>query len=100
MSRWIARFHLVLLSVGVLAMLLCAGCNAPEFNRQNYETVYAGQPAQEVQRKLGQPERAAPDHWDYVNRRPTHYEARIWLRDGLVVKKEWFERRELFKDGE
>ena len=89
----------ILLAWALLPILLCAGCQ-PQFSRPNYDTIYRGEPAGEVRRKLGPPERSTPECWDYINRRPSHYEARIWFRDGLVARKEWFDRKELFKDGE
>ena len=99
MSGRAVRSRRAILAGCFVALLLCAGCQ-PQFNRQSYETIYRGEPAQEVQRKLGPPERSTPECWDYVGRRPSHFEARIWFRDGQVTRKEWFDRKELFKDGE
>jgi hypothetical protein len=82
------------------AIACCAGCQGPAFTRERFVTVYLHEPAEQVRAKLGEPARSTPEYWDYVNRKPTHYEARIWFRDGQVAKKEWFERKELFKDGE
>lgn len=65
---------------GVL-VLLCAGCQpqGPAFTRERYRTVYVHEPTEQVRQKLGEPARSTSDYWDYVNRRPTHYEARIWI---------------------
>jgi len=98
MPRFIARLASLLAGVA-LAVLLCAGCQQERFTRENYDTIHATQPAADVRRVLGDPERSTPEHWDYVRRRPTHYEARIWFRDGNVARKEWFDRKELFPDG-
>ena len=100
MPRWIAKLTGLLAPAGVVVLFLCAGCQQGRFTRENYDTIYVTQPAREVERIMGPPERSAPEHWDYVRRRPVHCEARIWFHDGNVARKEWFDRQELFKGGE
>ena len=100
MWRSVAKLTGALAPAGVVVLFVCAGCQKDQFTRENYETIHVAQPAADVERVLGPPERSAPDHWDYVRRRPTHCEARIWFRDGNVARKEWFDRKELFRDGQ
>jgi hypothetical protein len=88
------------LAAALLSAAVCPGCHLPSFSRESYDTIYVHQPEEEVRKIMGPPDRSGPDHWDYVNRRPSHYEARIWFERGMVTKKEWFERKELFKDEE
>jgi hypothetical protein len=92
----VCRLALWAVLAAALAFSSC-GCTG-KFTRQRYDTVYIGQPAGDVERTLGKPEVRAGDQWLYVNRRPAHYEARILFDlDRKVVRKEWFDRKELFK---
>ena len=82
----------ILLST-VALMLVCAGCEKP-FNRPNYDTVYMGEPASAVQETLGEPTVKYNNEWNYVNTSP-FYKATIYYRDGKVVKKLWFDEKEM-----
>ena len=84
---------------GLLWACLLGGCGGgPAFTRPNFDTLYRGQPQQAVLATLGEPAVKADDHWDYVNRTPYHYEARLWFQDGCVVRKQWYDQKTLFKE--
>lgn len=82
----------VLLSAVALT-LIGAGCEKP-FTRPNYETVYVGEPASAVQETLGEPTVKYNNEWTYVNTSP-FYKAIIYYRDGKVIKKLWFDEKEV-----
>ena len=86
------RTACVLCAAAVVAGL-SGGCRKL-FIRENFETVYEGQPADAVARTLGKPDLKAADVWIYVNERPDYYRAEIHFRDGLVTKKKWSDTRE------
>jgi hypothetical protein len=76
-----------------LALVLASGCGRERrgpgyFTRQNFETIYTGQPSWAVEEKLGRPEQRHVDSWVYVNERP-YYRAVIHFADGRVTKTEW-----------
>lgn len=87
MSR---RNSLIAILLAVAASGL-AGCpSGPEFTRPNYDTVYFGQEQHEVQSKMGRPQTQTPDCWQYISTDPYYIAARIYFRDGIVTRKEWF----------
>ena len=75
------------LAAGVIGLALCGGC-AKTFTRQQYETIYKGQPAWAVEKKLGRPHGRTDGQWTYVHRHP-YYKAVIEFRDGHVSRKVW-----------
>ena len=83
------RRVLLVLVAAMSAGFVCQGC-AGRFSRENFETIYQGQPAGAVERVLGRPARKQADEWIYIRRRPHYYEARIRFADGKVMKKEHF----------
>jgi len=82
------------LACGVaLALALLAGCDRARrgpgyFTRQNFETVYPGQPDWAVEEKLGHPQERHADHWVYVNERP-YYRAVVRFAGGKVTETQW-----------
>ncbi|HUT58925.1 MAG TPA: hypothetical protein VNA25_13845 [Phycisphaerae bacterium] len=76
----------IVLAAAVCVGLLCAGCGG-HFSRENFDTIYEGQPAAAVQKVLGKPAQKQADEWIYIRRRPHYYEAHIWFSDARVVKK-------------
>ena len=79
--------HLILLVAGGM---LCGGCVAgPEFSRERFDTIYFGQEAGQVQKALGPPQRISDGTWEYAKDRPYRQEARIWFKEGRVVRKQW-----------
>lgn len=79
---------LILTAVVLLAGL--AGCN--KFNRENYDTIYMGQPIEQVEMTLGKPHAAFSSEWVYINDEP-FYKAIIKFQDGKVTGKSWFDER-------
>lgn len=84
---------LLVLAAALTATLL-TGCGRWKFTRQNYSTIYEGQPADAVRRKLGPPQTEEGDIWTYIRETPDYYSARIRFQDGLVVDKSWSDRRQ------
>jgi hypothetical protein len=98
----------------VLAALAAAGCTTSrgKFTRENYETLYYGQSAPEVQQAIGKPAlqeidrrnadiekyakdtenptREELDRWEYHHEAP-YYKAVIFLHNGQVVGWEWYD---------
>ena len=87
----------VLLLAAMVCLPTLSGCVQSGFTRQNFDTIHVGEAQDQVRRKLGPPRVAAADNWAWSQDDPTHYEARIWFKDGKVAKKEWFDRKEMFK---
>jgi len=81
------RHSTVLAVISLSVLCLHAGCQ-PAFTRQQYETVYVGQTADDVQRALGQPTESTGTAWVYVHEKP-YYRAEIQFTDGRVVRKSW-----------
>ena len=71
----------------LMLAVLCAGCQS-KFTRQNYETIYLGQPDYDVQSKLGQPDERRDGTWIYVREKPFS-KAVIVIEDGRVADKNW-----------
>ena len=84
-----SRSPAVPLCILLAAALACAGCAGPEFSREKFDTIYVGQEAGEVQKVLGPPQKTSDGTWEYAKDRPYRQEARIWFRDGRVVRKKW-----------
>ncbi|MFP4052779.1 MAG: hypothetical protein ACLFV7_02835 [Phycisphaerae bacterium] len=82
------RTNLLLWTVLLGAMLLAGGCAREPFTRVNYETVYLGQVADEVEATLGAPDRVEGSRWVYIHRQP-FYQAIIAFDEGRVVSKQW-----------
>lgn len=75
------------LAVLALAATL-AGCS--KFSRERYETIYLGQPADSVRRKLGRPDEQDPGRWFYEHARAPYHAAEITFVNGQVSGKRWF----------
>jgi len=80
--------NLVITLVAVVAVSsVLAGCQQ-KFTRQNYDTIYIGQPAHQVEMSLGKPDVQFSNEWNYINEEP-FYKAIIKIQDGKVVDKSW-----------
>jgi len=83
------RYRAVVATVAVvLVVTMLAGCQRG-FNRQAYETVLLGEPASQVQKKLGKPTAQSGEVWTYVNEMP-YYRAEIEFKEGKVAEKRWY----------
>ncbi|MBS3735302.1 MAG: hypothetical protein KGY99_10335 [Phycisphaerae bacterium] len=71
-----------------VACVVC-GCDGPTLTRETFETLYVGQPADAVRRKLGEPTRRAEGVWVYVSEEPYYRRAEIHFDNGRVRKLEW-----------
>ena len=83
MSR--ARISMVVILLSGFAI---GGCTGPKFTRQQYDTLYIGQPPGAVYASLGEPQEMRGDVWVYVNDRP-FYRAVIVFEDDQLAKKSW-----------
>ena len=72
----------------VSAALFAAGCTS--FTRTSYETLYEGQPADAVRRRLGAPDEVRGDTWRYVHARPPYYAADLRFENGRLAEKTWY----------
>ena len=84
---------LILVAAAVLIGGFCSGC-AEKFTRQRYETLYIGQPMQEVQLTLGDTPYKASDTWTYQHEDP-FYKAIIKFKDDKVTDKAWYDENEM-----
>ena len=66
---------------------MAAGCRG-KLTRQQYETIYVGQPACEVARALGEPEERSDRTWTYVREMPFR-KVVVTFKDERVVHKAW-----------
>ncbi len=79
----------------LVALLLAgslAGCS--RFTRQNYETIYVGQPAWDVERAMGRPTAIEGEEWVYLHEAAPYRRAVIRLVNGKVVGKSWSYERQ------
>ncbi len=84
--------NFVITLVGVIAISsVLAGCQQ-KFTRQNYDTIYIGQPAQQVEMTLGKPDVKFDSQWNYINEEP-FYKAIIKIENGKVADKSWADER-------
>lgn len=82
-----------LCAVLLTAVTLCAaGCHK-QFTRPRYETLYIGQPAEQVEKTLGKPDARFQGTWTYIHDDP-FYKAIIKFDHGRVVDKAWYDRRQ------
>ena len=78
-----------------LAVLLLAGagaapgCHGRRFTRENYETLYVGQPAWAIERKLGEPDRRGEGVWYYEREKPYYQRAEVHFDNGKATRFEW-----------
>ena len=82
---------LLLVTTSLLLMFLTGGCYT-DMNRQLYESVQAGQTAQEVEKVLGEPEGWSASRWVYVE---PFYLAHISFREGQVAKAARYSEHEV-----
>ncbi|MCK4275193.1 MAG: hypothetical protein KAX78_01680 [Phycisphaerae bacterium] len=83
------RRALLTMTIAVMLLSGSAGCIRAEFTRQTYETILLGEPASQVQEKLGKPTEQSGETWTYENEIP-YYRAQIKFKEGNVVEKVWF----------
>lgn len=72
----------------VVALVFACGC-AEKLTRPRYETIYIGQPAEQVEKTLGKPDATTNETWTYIGRDPGR-RAIIKFRDNRVVDKAWY----------
>ncbi|MFP3938520.1 MAG: hypothetical protein ACLFVW_09285 [Phycisphaerae bacterium] len=75
--------------IGLLAMAgVTAGCQE-KLTRPRYETIYMGQPAEQVQKTLGKPDARTDGTWTFTREKPY---ARVIIRfeNNHVVDKAWY----------
>lgn len=83
----------------VLATVL-SGCPGPDLTRERFETLYIGQPASSVERKLGEPTRRGVGVWVYVSEDPYYRRAEVYFDNGRVRELKWsYERPDGDADG-
>lgn len=69
------------------AALTTAGCQ-DKLTRPRYETIYIGQPSEQVARTLGEPEARTDGTWTYIRRKPAAWVI-IKFENDRVVDKAW-----------
>jgi hypothetical protein len=84
----------------IAAMFLtsCGGCevaklfsfNFKKFTRERYDTIYHGQPREQVRKKLGEPHETTGNAWVYSHEEP-FYTAVVFFEAGKVTAKRWSE---------
>ena len=75
------------LAAVVVATMLCVGCRGI-LTRQEYDTLYIGQPDYAVRRMLGEPQLRRNGTWTYVHNDP-YYRAVIDFQDNRIASKKW-----------
>lgn len=85
------RWGLTALMLAVVLSALLAGCQQ-QFTRQRFETLYVGQPAEDVREVLGEPTVEYPNEWRYVTDRP-YAMGTVYFADGKVTRKTWANER-------
>ena len=82
-----SRARILMVAV-LLSGFAIGGCTGQKFTRQQYDTLYVGQPPGGVYESLGEPQERRGDVWMYVNDRP-FYRAAIVFEDDRLAKKFW-----------
>ena len=78
------------------ALTVCGGCdvlrlfsfNFRKFTRERYDTIYHGQPSEQVRKRLGRPHETMGNAWVYSREKPFHT-AVIFFEADKVIGKRW-----------
>lgn len=86
MNRHIARP--IAAVCGLILLLSLIGCGK-DLRRQNYETVYVGQPAWAVERAMGEPDDVRDGVWVYERESPYAKAVIEFDANDTVIRKDW-----------
>lgn len=84
------------------ALTACGGCDIVKlfhfdfrkFTRERYDTIYHGQPREQVRKKLGRPHQTTGNAWVYSRDEPFHT-AVIFFEADKVTGKRWSDFEEI-----
>ncbi len=80
----------IMMCLAAALVATLGGCGGPGLSREEFDAVYVGQPAWEVQKMLGDPTLREGNRWVYVRDEP-YARAEIAFAQGNVSEKEWIE---------